>query len=228
MINKKLLLTFFFIILALPLILAQTYKQNTELNLKIPFEVNGSTASSSAMCNISIDYPDGSYLKDNATMTNLNNGDFNITLLETELINLGYYDWRMFCCDGVKCAAGYDSFEITPSGNDAINSGEGMTLLLSIGSILIFAILLFIFSFKVSSFPAKVIFMGLSLTFFIVVLLFSMVSLGQILGGYSTLIDSYSSFFWVALFLFFLVFIFLMLCLLKRSIELFKVKRGHI
>lgn len=224
--KKILLFSIFLILLALPLITSQTYQQNKELDLKIPFEVNGSIASASAWCNVSVNYPNGSYLKQNASMTNLNNGDFNITLSGAELINLGEYDWRAFCCDGSDCAAGYGSFEITPSGSDTISSGEGMTLLLSIGSIVIFAVLLFIFSFKVPSFPAKVIFMGLSLTFFIVVLLFSMISLGQILGGYSALIESYSSFFWVALFLFFLVFIFLMLCLIKKAVESFKIKRG--
>jgi len=224
--NKLLLSIFFLLILALPLVASQTYKRGEVLNFKVPFEVNGSIPSTSAWCNISIDYPNGTYLKQNDSMTNLNNGDFNITLSGTELNELGEYNWRAFCCDGSQCAAGYGSFEITPSGSDAINSGEGMTLLLSIGSIVVFAVLLFIFSFKVKSFPARVIFMGLSLTFFIVVILFSMVSLGQVLGGYDALVNSYSTFFWVALFLFFLVFIFLMLCLMKKAIESFKIKKG--
>ena len=216
------------IFLILPLVTAQTYQQNKPLNLKVPFEVNGSIPSASAVCNISIDYPNGTYLKQNASMTNLNNGDFNITLLGSELNTIGVYEWRAFCCDGSQCAAGYDTFEITPSGFGAIGFGEGITLFIITIPILILAILFFIFSFKVSSFPAKLILMGLSLIFFVVLLLFSMITLGQMLGGFDVLIDSYSSFFWAALFLFVIVFIFLLLLLIKKAIELFKIKRGLI
>jgi hypothetical protein len=222
--NKNLL--WIMLILVLPLMSAQTYQINTELDLKIPFEVNGTIASANAQCNISINYPDGTYLVRNSSMTNLNNGDFNFTLSDSNLSKIGDYEWRAFCCDGTQCAAGYGGFEITPSGSDAISSGESMTLLLAVGSILVFSILFFIASFKVVSFPSKIIFMGFSLIFFVVVLLFSMVSFGQILGGYSALVESYSSFFWVALFMFLLVFIFLLLCLIKKSVELIKINKG--
>ena len=47
--NKLLLLNIFFLILlVLPLIFAQTYQQNREFDLKVPFEVNGSIASGDA------------------------------------------------------------------------------------------------------------------------------------------------------------------------------------
>lgn len=223
--NQK-LIYILLILLVLPLATCQTYQQSKSLNLKVPFEVNGSVASASAVCNISVDYPNGTYLKQNASMTNLNNGDFNYTLTVNELKKLGEYDWRMFCCDGIECAAGYGSFKITPSGFDAIGSGEGITLVIIIIPILILAILFFIFSFKAISFPSKIILMGLSLVFFIVLLLFAMIILGQMLGGFDTLINSYSSFFWVALFLFVLVFIFLLLLLFKKAVELFKIKKG--
>ena len=98
------------ILLVLPLMFAQTYQKETIIDLKIPFEVNGSAASSSATCNISIDYPNGTYFKENVSMTNRDNGDFNITLNTTETIQLGNYEWRAFCCDGLNCAAGYGSF----------------------------------------------------------------------------------------------------------------------
>ena len=221
---RKLILLLF--LLVLPLATAQTYQVSQELDLKIPFEVNGSIASPTAWCNISIDYPNGSYLRQNSSMTNLNNGDFNITLPLTELSVVGIYDWRAFCCDSSRCAGGYGEYELTPSGSDAINSGEGLILFLSIITILIIATLFFIAAFKVSTLPVKVIFMGLALVLFIVVIGFTMVTFGQILGGYSALINSYSAFFWVAGFLLLLVFIFLMLVLFKRAIELFKIKKG--
>jgi len=224
-INKTILLILF--LLVVPLISAQTYQVNKQLDFKVPFEVNGSIPSANANCNISINYPDGSYLKRNSTMTNLNNGDFNLTLSSQNVSEIGYYDWVAFCCDGSsQCAAGYGEFEITPSGFGEISSGEGITLFLAIGSILVLAILFFIFSFRVTSFPGKVIFMGLGLTFFVIVVGFSMISISQVLGGWTALVESYSSFLWVGLFMFLIVFIFLMLCLMKHAIELFKVKKG--
>jgi len=113
--------TFFLILgilLVLPLIFAQTYQKETIIDLKIPYEVNGSAASSSATCNISINYPNGTYLKENTSMTNRENGDFNITLIATETDVLGEYEWRAFCCDGIYCAVGYGSFEITYTGKE--------------------------------------------------------------------------------------------------------------
>jgi len=224
--KEKTLIICMLILLVLPLVASQTYKRNEKLDLKIPFEVNGTIASVNADCNISIDYPNGDYLKENATMTNRNNGDFNITLNESEINKLGEYNWRAFCCDDLGCAAGYGNFIITESGADKISSGEGITLFISISSIIIIAMLLFIFSFKVVSFPAKLIFMGLSLVFFLVVILFSIIILGQILGGYDAIMNSYSSFFWSILFLFLIIFIFLMLCLIRNAIDLFKSRKG--
>lgn len=224
--RNKLLIIFFLILIVPPLVTSQTYKKGNIYDLKVPFEVNGSIASSNAWCNVSINYPNGTYLKMNASMLNQNNGDFNITLSGKELNNIGEYEWRAFCCDGGECAAGYGEFEITPSGFDAINSGEGQVLLFSIGFISILGILFFIFSFKVVFFPAKVILMGLALIFFVVVLLFITIMLSQILGGFETIIGGYSSFFWVALFLFFLVFLFMLLCLIKKAVEAIKIKKG--
>lgn len=221
---KKLLLLLF--LLTLPLVASQTYQVNGPLDFKVPFEVNGSVPSATAVCNLSVNYPNGSYLKQNVSMENLLNGDFNYTLTTAELNKIGYYDWRAFCCDSGLCAAGYGEFELTPSGTDAISSGEGMTLVLSIVTMLIIASLFFIFSFKVVAFPGKVIFMGLALVLFIIVIAFTMVSFGQVLGGYSALIEGYSAFFWVAGFLLIIVFIFLLLVLIRNAIELFKTRQG--
>lgn len=122
--NKKYLLIFG-ILLVLPLIFAQIYQRETVIDLKIPFEVNGSIPSATATCNISINYPNGTYLKENVSMTNRNNGDFNITLNATETVLIGEYEWRAFCCDGTKCAAGYGIFEITPSGTE-LSTAQGI------------------------------------------------------------------------------------------------------
>jgi len=163
--NKKYILMFA-ILLVLPLILAQTYQQHKDIDLKIPFEVNGSVASSSATCNISINYPNGTYLKENASMTNRENGDFNITLNASRINPSGKYEWRVFCCDGTKCAAGYGNFEVNPTGNE-ITSGQGFTSIGLIIAIILLSGLFAFFGFKLAEtgrlFPIALFFMLISL-----------------------------------------------------------------
>lgn len=146
--KKTLLLIFVLSLLVLPTMIAQkTPERNVAFDLKIPFEVNGSSASSSALCNISIDYPDGAYLKENASMTNRNNGDFNITLSDVELNQLGFYEWRAFCCDGVNCASGFDEFEVTETG-EILTTAKGIIYLLL--TLFIFLLFLFVLYINIS------------------------------------------------------------------------------
>ena len=163
--NKKIFLILG-ILLVLPLIFAQTYQKGSTINLKVPFEVNGSAASSSATCNISINYPNGTYLKENVSMTNRNNGDFNITLNASKIISSGEYEWRVFCCDGANCAAGYGNFEVTPTGKE-ITSGQGFASIGLIIAIILLSGLFAFFGFEFAKtgklFPIALFFMLISL-----------------------------------------------------------------
>lgn len=146
--------TFFLILgilLVLPLVFAQTYQKETNITLKIPFEVNGSAASSSATCNISVNYPNGTYLIQNNSMTNLNNGEFNYTLDSTKTEPLGKYNWVVFCCDGLNCAAGYGSFEVTYTGK--ILDTQTSILYTSLFAILIFLLMFTLFG--ITKLPSK-------------------------------------------------------------------------
>lgn len=123
--KKTIIILLMAFLLVLPLMDAQdqyTYKAGEVSDLKIPFEVDGEAASSSATCNISIQYPNGSYLVSNTPMTNLNNGEFNYTFYKNQTKISGGYKWVAYCCDGSKCASGYDNFEITPSGKSGTSN----------------------------------------------------------------------------------------------------------
>lgn len=154
------------ILLVLPLVFSQTYQKETVIDLTVPFEVNGSVASSAATCNVSINYPNGTYLKENASMTNRNNGDFNITLNASKIIPFGEYEWRVFCCDGTNCAVGYGTFEVTPTGNK-ITSGQGFASIGLIIAIILLSGLFAFFGFKLAEteklFPIALFFMLISL-----------------------------------------------------------------
>lgn len=148
--DKKYLIMFG-MLMALPLITSQLYQKETDIDLKIPFIVNGSAASSSATCNISITYPNSSYLARNESMTNLNNGDFNYTIESTNSTTMGNYDLTVFCCDGTNCAVGQDNFEIT-------YTGKKLDTQTSILYVVLLAILIFFLIFTligIAKLPSK-------------------------------------------------------------------------
>lgn len=141
--KKRALIWGFLSILFINLIYAQTYKIDNSLDLKIPFEVNGSIPSSTATCNISIQYPNGTYVRDNNVTTNLNNGEFNITLSGSELNVVGEYTWVASCCDLTSCARGYDFFYVTYTGStQSTSQGIG-----SFGYLLLMVVLMFVFGY---------------------------------------------------------------------------------
>lgn len=110
----KVALIFAFLLLV-PLTSALTpHEQGEVLNLRVPFEVDGAAASPSATCNLTMQFPNSTDYVVDSSMTNQNNGYFNISLDQTE--TLGLYQWTAFCCDGASCAAGYGEVQVTPSG----------------------------------------------------------------------------------------------------------------
>lgn len=139
---KKIFLLFI-LILSINLINASAiYQQGKDIDLKFPFEVNGSRASTSAQCNISIKYPNSSYIIKLDNATNLGNGEFNYTLNSTKTGEWGTYEWTAFCCDLGNCAAGYGEFEVTTTGNE-LSIGESIIYIIIL-VVLIFAFLLFL------------------------------------------------------------------------------------
>jgi len=140
---KKIILLLLTIVLVSGFVSSQVYQINKEIDLKIPFEVNGSSASDSAICNVSIQYPNSSYLKDEETATNLGNGEFNITLTSDEISDLGIYSWVAFCCDGTSCAGGYGSFEVTQTGS-VLSTAQGIIY------IVFLIVILVIFTFSLA------------------------------------------------------------------------------
>jgi hypothetical protein len=87
--------------LIIPIISAAdlTYKQYSEADMKVPCYNNGTWCSSSAVCNITITWPNGTILVNNAQMTN--QGSFqNYTLSPSKTAVIGIYEDSMVCSDG--------------------------------------------------------------------------------------------------------------------------------
>jgi hypothetical protein len=109
------MLLFALVLVALPLTQAQelTFKVNEEIDLKRPCFNNGTFCSATAVCNITIMYPDGSTVINNQEMTNqvsFHNVTVNFTLNNQK----GTHENFMTCCDAGRC--GDDTFDYTVTG----------------------------------------------------------------------------------------------------------------
>ncbi len=134
----KLLFAFVLIMLVVS-ITAQTYKQYEAVDLKFPFEVNGTMPTAAATCNVSVKYPNSTYLVDNQAANNLGSGEFNITIGADNVTETGEHEWVAYCCDGIQCAAGSGSFNVNPTGKvqGSILDNTMFLVLLFMGIILI-------------------------------------------------------------------------------------------
>ena len=128
--------------------------------------------------------------------------------------------------DGEKTTWTYN-FEVTPSGSDDINSGAGLSFLGSLFAMLIIALVFFFTAFKTEKIAAKVSFFSFSVIFFIMTILFVVVSAQQNLYGFTGLVTGIETFWFVAKILIgigmFALFIIVGLIIKKA----WKIKRGY-
>ncbi len=164
MIKNKLFI-YLLIILIIPLVSALIYEEGSVIDLKIPCFNNGTFCSGSAICNLTVLYPDYTILIDKVAMEN--KGTYhNYTLNTTHSSTVGEHSIITSCTDGAYSGQSTFTYEITPTGQE-ITSSQG---LVSIGLIMSIIFLSFIFCFyghKFSEspklFPIALFFMCISL-----------------------------------------------------------------
>ena len=127
--------------LILPLISAQeVYKQNQATDIKASC-INGIPIAN-CTCKLSIQNPDGSFLINDATMTDLGTGFYNYTLTFT---NLGTYQMTQSCTDGTY--KGTQSAEvIISSTGETSSSGQNGLIFILFGMTVFFSAMSFVFS----------------------------------------------------------------------------------
>lgn len=126
------------LVLALPIVEALTFPQNTEINLIIPCTLDGFPCSSSATCNLSSIFPNnGSYILNNIALTNLGNGDFNTTIT---FPLLGDYQTEVNCQDLGQNNTVNFPITITQTGN-IISTAQGIIYIIFL-SVLVFLLVL--------------------------------------------------------------------------------------
>ena len=122
--NKNIIFLVVVVVLLVGIASAQIYKRDSIIELKV--------STNETNCQITIEAPNSSTLIFNQSMTS-NPAFVNYTFNQTGSTGTYYYF--------VNCDNSYlsDSFKITPSGNDAPTSGEGMTFLGSLIAMLLAA-----------------------------------------------------------------------------------------
>lgn len=161
----------------------------------------------------------------NEAMTLIGGQTFNYSFCNTT--NLGHYtySWSPSCIDCSEGDCG-NSFDITPSGREAITQGESSSLIIATVIMLIIASLFFIMGFKVDNLAGKIILIGTAVLLLLAIFLFSLVIMTQILGGFSTILEGYTTFWFIVKIIFGIALTALTLFILWFSYQAFMIKRG--
>jgi len=103
---------------------ATIYEQSTDADLIIPCAYStGEICSDSGVCNVSIQYNNGTYLVNFKEMTNMNNGDFKYVLDVNDTSVLGDYSGKVYCIDGSYNGTGFFTYSVTTNGNELPTAG---------------------------------------------------------------------------------------------------------
>jgi len=238
---KKIILLIIFGILLLQFVTSVdiefTAEQNTEVNIIDKCSIGGYPCSPSFDCNITVTIQDiQEVIILNQNMTR-NETIYNYTIPSSQTSEEGLYKADIYCSDGNYNGTDEIWFRVTPSGREALTSGESSTLLIAVASMFLLAIFFFIISntFKADPLnpqgtsgnpPARFFFVALAVIISIASILFSTVILMQVLGGFEKIISSYSTFLWVILFVILIIFIFILLKVIFMALDAFKVSKG--
>lgn len=177
--SKKILLTLTIFLMGIFLLsFAQaaeeslTFKQHEIIDLKLPCSYNGANCDNSAVCNISIMFPNGTFMVENQPMTNTGNGMPNYTLPTSGII--GIYNYKQNCIQSGLSAADPGTFEITTTG---MSADSKLPIFL-----IIFAVVLLIFGLVLEN-PMMGFFSGI---------LFIMIGMYLMIYGFGDIADLYT------------------------------------
>lgn len=203
-----------------------TGKQGERIDITETCKLSGHPCPSGFECNITIVSSNQSVLVANEKMSTQNNY-YLYTLNRTD--NVGTYKYNAFCTNGISNGTSGDIFfQITPSGFDRINTGEGISLLISVAIIVLFSIFFFILFLISKKFAFKLSFIVGSALLFIIAIFFTMVIVSENLGGFANLIEGYSTFFYIVGVIAFVGVTFFILFIGWTILQYWKFKRGFI
>lgn len=131
----------------------QVFKQNENVNFKVPCYNNNTYCSTAAKCNITIQSPTTVAIANNVAMTN-SYSYHNITITPT---SFGTYSWDVVCVDGTVRGYGQGTFKVNPSGYPESSPGTLSYLGMMFGIVALICIFLFLSTrFNSEGAPLKV------------------------------------------------------------------------
>jgi len=191
------IIIFLIILLLIPITSATSYQQETDIDLRHPIRINGAV-DSTILANITIQYPNNSLIINSAGMSyDATSQTHNYTLLNTFTKEIGEYNYCITSTGNGLNDTSCFSFDITPSGFERINTGEGISLFGSSLIMIIIAFLFFLMFMKVESLPIKIALLSGAVIFFFTDILFTAVSIQQNLAGFTNITDGFETFVFV-------------------------------
>jgi len=132
------------------------------------------------------------------------------------------------------------TYDITPSGREKPNSGEGITFLASVIVMFLISLIFFLISTSfrgndnaMTGTPeakgnpvANFFFIAMAFIVGLITVMYIMVALSQTYAGFSSIITSFTAFQYVIISVFFVMFIFVLINLTIKSIESLKYRKG--
>ena len=149
-----------------------TFKQWDTVDIKLPCSYKGANCALAAVCNISVTFPNGTFMVENQPMTNTGNGMPNYTLPTSGVI--GEHNYKQTCTQSGLSADDSGVITITTTG---IGSNNKIPIFL-----LIFAVVLLIFGIILEQ-PTMGFFSGI---------LFLMAGMYLMIYGFGDIADLYT------------------------------------
>jgi len=149
-----------------------TFKQWDTVDIKLPCSYKGANCAATAICNISVTFPNGTFMVENKPMTNTGNGMPNYTLPTSGVI--GEHNYKQTCTQSGLSADDSGVITITTTG---IGSNNKIPIFL-----IIFAVTLLIFGIILEQ-PTMGFFSGI---------LFLMVGMYLMIYGFGDIADLYT------------------------------------
>ncbi len=114
----KLIFALVFLMIVVPTISSQIYKQATPINISIPCRFNNTQCSTAAICNVTVFDNEEVKVLANQSINASANSFFIVELNETQTANFGTYRIDLFCSNRKIADSPSVTFEVTPTGEE--------------------------------------------------------------------------------------------------------------
>jgi hypothetical protein len=199
------------------------FKQSQNFSLDISMSNADLSECLGCTCEYDLYYPNGTTLIRGASGNNVDGN----CVYSTSSNTLGVHGGEIYFTNGVDYGKASFEFEITNNGLRGITTGEAMSIIGSFIIILALSFALFWFGLRMESVGLKLVVMGLGVIFFVVLILYSLVVVEQTAGLFTTIVNGYGEFWFVAKIFLSMAILSLVLFSLYIAWRYWKIKRGY-